>query len=99
MPLNTLRSIIPTQHETILAQRIVLDAQIDKAERKLKNLIDLFTDGQISKEEFAEFKATYSADFQKFKDEKARCGEQQELFESCMCDMTAVLRLSLEWWI
>lgn len=74
-----------TQHSELF-----LDAQIDKAERKLKNLIDLFTDGQISKEEFAEFKATYSADLQKFKDEKARCGEQQELFESCMCDMTAV---------
>ena len=40
--------------------------------------------------EVAEFKATYSADLQKFKDEKARCGEQQELFENCMCDMTAV---------
>ena len=74
-----------TQHSELF-----LDAQIDKAERKLKNLIDLFTDGQISKEEFAEFKATYSADLQKFKDEKARCGEQQELFENCMCDMTAV---------
>ena len=74
-----------TQHNELF-----LDAQIDKAEKKLKNLVDLFTDGQISKEEFAEFKATYSADLQKFKDEKARCGEQQELFENCMCDMTAV---------
>ena len=74
-----------TQHSELF-----LDAQIDKAEKKLKNLVDLFTDGQISKEEFAEFKATYSADLQKFKDEKARCGEQQELFENCMCDMTAV---------
>ena len=74
-----------TQHSELF-----LDAQIDKAEKKLKNLIDLFTDGQISKEEFSEFKATYSADLQKFKDEKSRCGEQQELFESCMCDMTAV---------
>ena len=74
-----------TQHSELF-----LDAQIDKAEKKLKNLIDLFTDGQISKEEFSEFKATYSADLQKFKDEKARCGEQQELFENCMCDMTAV---------
>lgn len=74
-----------TQHSELF-----LDAQIDKAEKKLRNLVDLFTEGQISKEEFAEVKAAYTADLQKFKDEKARCGEQQELFENCMCDMTAV---------
>ena len=74
-----------TQHSELF-----LDAQIDKAEKKLRNLVDLFTEGQISKEEFAEVKAAYTADLKKFKDEKARCGEQQELFENCTCDMTAV---------
>lgn len=71
-------------------RELFIDAQIEKIEKKLKNLIELYTDGQIDKEEFAEFKKTYSADLQKFKDEKTSCGEQQELVESCISDMSAV---------
>ena len=71
-------------------RELFIDAQIEKIEKKLKNLIELYTDGQIDKDEFAEFKKTYSSDLQKFKDEKSSCGEQQELVEGCISDMSAV---------
>ncbi len=70
--------------------RIYMDAQIEKAERKIKNLVDLYTDGQIDKNEFAEFKQAYSKELADLKEQKQKLAEQQEVFESCMDDMTAV---------
>lgn len=74
-----------TQHSEIF-----LDSQIEKADKKRKNLVELFTDGQIDKEEFAEFKKMYDKELADLKEQKSKMGEQQELFESCMDDMTAV---------
>lgn len=69
---------------------LFMDAQIEKVERKIKNLVDLYTDGQIDKTEFAEFKQAYSTELADLKEQKKKLSEQQEVFESCMDDLTAV---------
>lgn len=70
--------------------KMFMKAQVEKAELKIKNLVDLYADGQIRKEEFAEFKEKYNNELAELKAQQTKLGEQQETFESCIDDLTAV---------
>ena len=67
-----------------------MDTQIEKAEKRIKSLINLYTDGGITQEEFAEMKAEYNSELQKLKEQKNNVEEHQDIVENCMFDMASV---------
>ena len=69
---------------------LFVDAQIDKVDKKIKNLINIYTDGDISKEEFQSMRKSYDDELVKLKEQKNSFGQQQETVEKCMCDMSAI---------
>ena len=69
---------------------LFVEAQIDKVDKKLKNLINIYTDGDISKEEFQSMCKSYDDELVKLKEQKDSFGKQQETVEKCMCDMSAI---------
>ena len=69
---------------------LFVEAQIDKVDKKLKNLINIYTEGDISKEEFQSMRKSYDDELVKLKEQKNSFGQQQETVEKCMCDMSAI---------
>lgn len=49
---------------------LFVEAQIDKVDKKLKNLINIYTDGDISKEEFQSMRKSYDDELVKLKEQK-----------------------------
>lgn len=67
-----------------------LDAQIDKVEKRIRNLITMFADGDITRDEFAKMKADYTDEIKKLTEQKERCDEQQDILERCSAELSAV---------
>ena len=70
----------------------VCDAQIEKSEKKLKNLIEIYTDGQINKDEFLSMRQAYDEELKKLKEQKNSFGKQQEIVENCILDMSGIVK-------
>ena len=69
---------------------LFIDAQIEKSEKKLKNLIEIYTDGQINKDEFLSMRQAYDEELKKLKEQKNSFGKQQEIVENCILDMSGI---------
>jgi|GEM_PF-3176672 len=71
---------------------LFIDAQIEKSEKKLKNLIEIYTDGQINKDEFLSMRQAYDEELKKLKEQKNSFGKQQEIVENCILDMSGIAK-------
>jgi len=77
-----------TQKNTLNSKSFV-NAEIEKAEKRIKSLITMFADGSITKDEFDTMKAEYKAELSKLREQKTNTSEQQSLIEQCISNMTA----------
>ena len=71
---------------------LFIDAQIEKSEKKLKNLIEIYTDGQINKDEFLSMRQAYDEELKKLKEQKNSFGKQQEIVDNCILDMSGIAK-------
>ena len=69
-----------------------IDTQIEKIQGRIKNLITIYTDGSISKDEFTMMKKEFDAEIEKLTEQKNRQGEQQNILEKCIAQTTAVAK-------
>ena len=69
-----------------------IDTQIEKIRDRIKNLITIYTDGSITKDEFTMMKKEFDAEIEKLTEQKNRQGEQQNILEKCIAQTTAVAK-------
>ena len=66
--------------------------QIEKIQGRIKNLITIYTDSSITKDEFAMMKKEFDTEIEKLTKQKNRQGEQQSILEKCIAQTTAVAK-------
>ena len=69
-----------------------IEGQIERLQQKKKNLIDMFADGQINKDEYADVRQSYENEIDSLKNQRNSISEQQEHYSSCIEDLTKITK-------
>ena len=69
-----------------------IDGQIERIQQKKKNLIDMFADGQIDKDEYADMRKSYESEIDALLNQKSSISEQQKHYSSCIDDLTRITK-------
>lgn len=67
-----------------------IEGQIDNLEKKTKNLLDIFADGQITKEEFSEMRKSYDEQINAFNEQKKLISERNEQYSRCFDSLSCI---------
>ena len=67
-----------------------IEGQIDNLEKKTKNLLDIFADGQITKEEFSEMRKSYDEQINAFNEQKKLLSERNEQYSRCFDSLSCI---------
>lgn len=71
---------------------LFIDGQIDKLKKKLKNLLEIYTDGEISKAEYSEMRKTYDEEIKALEEQKISLTEQTECYSRSMEDLANITK-------
>ena len=71
---------------------LFIDGQIDKLKKKLKNLLEIYTDGEISKAEYSETRKTYDEEIKALEEQKISLTEQTECYSRSMEDLANITK-------
>ena len=67
-----------------------INGQIDKINKKKTNLIDMFADAQITKEEYSNMRAAYETEIKALEEQKADISEQNEKYSRALEDLNKI---------
>ena len=73
-----------------------INSQLEKLNKKKTNLIDMFTEDQITKEEYSNMRASYDAEIKALEAQKADISEQSEKYSRVLDDMNRINRALAE---
>ncbi len=69
-----------------------IEGQIERIQQKKKNLIDMFADGQIDKDEYADMRKSYESEIDALRNQKNSISEQQQHYSNCIDDLTRITK-------
>ncbi len=72
---------------------VFINAQIEKLQKKITNLLDMLAEGTISKEDYTVMRKSYDAELANFNEQKEKFVEQRDTFDCCMNDISVVTNL------
>lgn len=70
-----------------------IDAQIAKLEKKMENLLDIYAEAEISKEEYRRMRGTYENELTTLREQKETFLAQKDVFGNCIDDMDRVAQI------
>lgn len=71
---------------------LFIDSQIEKLKKKTKNLLEIYTDGEISKAEYAETRKSYDEEVKALEEQKSNLTEQTEHYSRSMEDLANITK-------
>ncbi len=71
---------------------LFIDSQIEKLKKKTKNLLEIYTDGEISKAEYSETRKSYDEEIKALEEQKSNLTEQTEHYSRSMEDLANITK-------
>ena len=72
---------------------LFIESQIEKLQQKSKNILDIFADGQITKEEFSDMRRSYEKEIEDLKNQKNTVSEQNEQYSRCFDNLASISKV------